>query len=112
MTRQSPETDPTAETILRMALDMVGTDPWRGLAYGMMNTYLVKTASVFMITTSTIALYTRLTPRWLAIGGYVIAIILRMGSYYLDWSLMVFPFWVLLVSLSILWDKEAAPDST
>jgi len=84
----------------------------RGLAYGMMNTYLVKTASVFMITTSTIALYTRLTPRWLAIGGYVIAIILLMGSYYLDWSLMVFPFWVLLVSLSILWDKEAAPDST
>ena len=84
----------------------------RGLAYGMMNTYLVKTASVFMITTSTIALYTRLTPRWLAIGGYVIAIILLMGSYYLDWSLMVFPFWVLLVSVSILWDKEAAPDST
>jgi hypothetical protein len=81
----------------------------RGLAYGMMNTYLVKTASVFMITTSTIALYTRLTPRWLAIGGYVIAIFLLMGSYYVDWSLMVFPFWVLLVSVSILWDKETAP---
>src|SRR6516162_3745685 len=40
----------------------------RGLAYGMINIYLVKTASVFMITTSTIALYTHLTPRWLAVG--------------------------------------------
>jgi hypothetical protein len=39
------------------------------LAYGMVNIYLVKTASVFMITTATIALYTRLTPRWLAVGG-------------------------------------------
>jgi len=84
----------------------------RGLAYGMINIYLVKTASVFMITTSTIALYTRLTPRWLAIGGYVIAIVLLFGSYYFDWSLMVFPFWVLLVSLSILWDKGTATEST
>ena len=81
----------------------------RGLAYGMINIYLVKTASVFMITTSTIALYTRLTPRWLAIAGYVIALILLFGSYYLDWSLMVFPLWVLVVSLSILSDKQAAP---
>jgi hypothetical protein len=84
----------------------------RGLAYGMINIYLVKTASVFMITTSTIALYTHLTPRWLALGGYVIAIILLIGSYYLDWSLLVFPFWVLLISLSILWEKEVAPSSS
>ena len=84
----------------------------RGLAYGMINIYVVKTASVFMITTSTIALYTHLTPRWLALGGYVVAIILLIGSYYLDWSLLVFPFWVLLVSLSILWEKEAAPSSS
>src|SRR5215831_6141054 len=76
----------------------------RGLAYGMINIYLVKTASVFMITTSTIALYTRLIPRWLAVGGYLVAVILLFGSYYLDWSLMVFPLWVLVVSLSILWD--------
>jgi MFS family permease len=83
----------------------------RGLAYGMVNIYLVKTASVFMITTSTIALYTRLTPRWLAIGGYAIAVVLLIGSYYFQWSLMVFPFWVLLVSLSILRDKEPMPGS-
>jgi MFS family permease len=83
----------------------------RGLAYGMVNIYLVKTASVFMITTSTIALYTRLTPRWLAIGGYAIAVMLLIGSYYFQWSLMVFPFWVLLVSLSILRDSEAMPGS-
>src|ERR1700749_4439942 len=82
----------------------------RGLAYGMINIYLVKTAAVFMITTSTIALYTRLTPRWLAVGGYVIAIILLFGSYYLDWSLLVFPLWVLLVSLFILRDRNAGPN--
>ena len=82
----------------------------RGLVYGMINIYLLKTASAFMITTSTIALYTHLTPRWLAIGGYVIAVVLLID--YLGWSLMVFPFWVLLVSLSILWEIKAAPGSS
>jgi hypothetical protein len=81
----------------------------RGLAYGMINIYLVKTAAVFMITTSTIAIYTGLTPRWLAIGGYVIAVVLLIGSSYFDWSLLVFPLWVFLVSLSILWDRKAVP---
>ncbi len=78
----------------------------RGLAYGMVNIYLVKTASVFMITTSTIALYTGLTPRWLAYGGYAVAAVLLFGSYYIDWSLVVFPFWVLLVSVNIWLRRE------
>ena len=77
----------------------------RGLAYGMINIYLVKTASVFMITTSTIAIYTRLTPRWLAISGLFVAVALLLGSSYSGWSLLVFPLWVLLVSLSILREK-------
>ena len=59
-----------------------------------------------MITTSTIALYAHLTPRWLAIGGYAVAVVLLIGSYYVDWSLMVFPLWVMSISLSILIEKE------
>ena len=84
----------------------------RGLAYGMVNIYLAKTAAVFMITTSTIAVYTRLTPRWLAIGGYAIAVVLIFGSGYIDGSLLVFPLWVLFVSAAILWDRQAVPGST
>jgi hypothetical protein len=79
----------------------------RGLAYGMVNIYLVKTASVFMITTSTIALYSGLTPRWLAYCGYAVASILLLGSYYIDWSLVVFPLWVLLVSMNIWFRTKA-----
>jgi hypothetical protein len=93
------------ETLVQSAAFYFG----RGLAYGMFNLYLVKTAAVFMITTSTIAIYTRLTPRWLAISGYIIAIALLLGSSYFGWSFLVFPFWVLLVSLSILWEGEATP---
>jgi hypothetical protein len=84
----------------------------RGLAYGMINIYLVKTAAVFMITTSTIAIYTRLMPRWLAIVGFIIAAALLIGSSYFDLSLLVFPLWVLLVSLTILRDRTVIPIST
>ena len=84
----------------------------RGLAYGMVNIYLAKTAAVFMITTSTIAVYTRLTPRWLAIGGYVIAAVLLLGSGYIDGSLLMFPLWVLFVSVAILLDRQGVPGST
>lgn len=83
----------------------------RGLAYGMVNIYLAKTAAVFMITTSTIAVYTRLTPRWLAFGGYAIAAVLLFGSSYFDGSLLAFPLWVLVVSATVLWDRQAASTS-
>ena len=80
----------------------------RGLAYGMVNIYVVKTASVFMITTSTIGVYTGFTPRWLALGGYAVAAALLLGSYFFDWSILVFPVWVLLISVSILADENVA----
>ena len=69
-----------------------------------MNIYMIKMASVFMITTSTIALYTGITPRWLAIGGYALALPLLFGSYYISWSFVVFPLWVFLISIFILVD--------
>jgi hypothetical protein len=46
----------------------------------MMTIYVVKMACVFMLTTSTIALYTAIAPRWLAILGYILALLLLFGS--------------------------------
>jgi hypothetical protein len=71
----------------------------------MMNIYVVKMACVFMITTSTIALYTAIAPRWLAILGYVLAALLLFGSSFFSWSFAVFPAWVFLLSGSILADN-------
>ncbi len=38
----------------------------RAAAYNLMNVYAIKMAGVFMITSSTIAIYTGFAPRWLA----------------------------------------------
>jgi len=77
----------------------------RALAYSLVNVYMIKMAAVFVITTSTVAIYTDIAPRWMAILGYLLALVLIFGSFYIDWTLVVFPMWVLLVSLHILLDN-------
>jgi hypothetical protein len=81
----------------------------RALTYDVMHIYAFKMAAVFMITTSTLAVRTRVTPLWIAALGYASAVLLLIGSGYFDWVLFVFPCWVLLVSIYILVDNLRQP---
>jgi len=47
------------------------------------------------------ALYRHRAARWLAILGYVLAVLLLFGGSFFSWSFAVFPLWVLLLSVSI-----------
>jgi len=97
------------------AIDSAAFHFARAAAYNVMNVYAVKMAAVFMLSTSTVAISTRIAPRWLAVLGYALALILLIGSYYISWSLLVFPVWVLLLSTYILVDNfrglKAASDT-
>ena len=84
----------------------------RAVAYGIVNIYMIKMAGVFMVTTSTVAVYTGFAPRWLALLGYALSLLLLFGSYYLRWSFLVFPVWVFLISISILTDNLRHPAQT
>jgi hypothetical protein len=77
----------------------------RAFTYDIMHIYAFKMAAVFMISTSTLALYTNVTARWLVLVGYAAAAFILVGSGYLDWVLFVFPCWVLLVSGYILMEN-------
>lgn len=77
----------------------------RATIYSLINIYMIKMAAVFIISTSTVAVYTGFSPRWIALLGYVLAAIVLLGSGYMTWSFVVFPIWVLLVSCSILIDN-------
>ncbi|MGB8221378.1 MAG: hypothetical protein WCF10_02270 [Polyangiales bacterium] len=74
----------------------------RAIAYEIMNVYAIKMAGVFTIATSTLALRTGFIARWLAWLGYAVAVLLLLSSRYIEWILLVFPFWVLLISVYIL----------
>ena len=66
-------------------------------------------AGVFMIATSTLALRTRFIARWIAFLGYALALLLLLSSRYIEGILLVFPLWVLLISLYILIDNLRQP---
>lgn len=74
----------------------------RAEAYQTLNIYAVKMAGVFMTTTCTISLRTRILPRWMPLLGYALALILLVSVGTIEWILMVFPLWVLLISTYIL----------
>ncbi len=67
-----------------------------------MHIYAMKMAGVFMITTSTIAIRTRSFPRWMALLGYALALVLLLSVGTIEWIPLVFPLWVLLISVYIL----------
>jgi hypothetical protein len=77
----------------------------RAQIYQIMNIYAIKMAGVFMITTSTIALHTRIVPRWMVFLGYALALLLLLTVGTIQWTPLVFPLWVLLVSACILIEK-------
>ncbi|MGO4513167.1 hypothetical protein CT676_40440 [Bradyrhizobium sp. MOS001] len=70
-----------------------------------MNVYAIKMAAVFMISMSTVVIYTGLAPRWIAFIGYLLAATLLIGSYYISWSFAILPAWVALISIYILTDN-------
>jgi hypothetical protein len=89
----------------------------RAATYNLVNIYMIKMAGVFMITVSTLAIYTGFASRWSAILGYILALLLLIGSYYMSWSFVIFPLWVLLMSFLILRDNirrssEVAPSAS
>jgi hypothetical protein len=74
----------------------------RVVAYEIMTVYTMKMAGVFMISTCTLSLRTGIFPRWMAYLGLVLALFLLLSIGFFYWAPMVFPLWVLLISVHIL----------
>ena len=77
----------------------------RAVAYQTMNVYAIRMAAVFTIATCTLALRTGFVSRWIALVGYAAALALLFAGRHIDWIVLVFPLWILLLSLHILIDN-------
>lgn len=65
-------------------------------------TYALRMAAVFMISLATIWLKSGLMPRWLVWTTYATAVTVLVAADTTVWLMLVFPVWVLLVSLMLL----------
>jgi len=74
----------------------------RMVTYEIMNVYTLKMAGVFMLTTCTLSLRTRILPRWMIFLGFILALFLLLSLGSVNWAPLVFPLWILLISVHIL----------
>jgi hypothetical protein len=68
----------------------------------LLNLYAMRMAAVFTIVSVTISLRTGLVPRWLGFLGYAAAVVLLFGVGFTAWFEVLFPLWILALSVEIL----------
>jgi hypothetical protein len=68
----------------------------------LLNVYTMRMAAVFTLTTVTIARRTEIVSRWLTAAGVVTAVVLLVGVGISPWVELLFPAWILAVSIEIL----------
>ena len=74
----------------------------RNITNGLLNVYAMRMAAVFTLTTVTIARRTQIVSRWLTIAGIACAVVLLIGIGISPWVVLVFPAWILALSLDVL----------
>ena len=74
----------------------------RDLTGSLLNVYAMRMAAVFTLTTVNIARRTAIVSRRLVLAGLVCALILLVGVGISPWVELVFPAWILVLSLEIL----------
>jgi hypothetical protein len=74
----------------------------RNVTTSLLNVYAMRMAAVFTLTTVTIARRTRIISRWLTLAGLACALVLLAGIGISPWVELVFPVWILALSLDIL----------
>jgi hypothetical protein len=68
----------------------------------LLTVYAMRMAAVFAITTSTIVTRLSLAPRWLSVTGLGTGAVLLLSLGWIPWIELVFPAWVLALSVHIL----------
>jgi hypothetical protein len=76
----------------------------------LISVYAMRMAAVFTLSVSTVGLRTSGLPRWVSYLGYLVALTLLLAAGEHKWFQLLFPTWVLLVSVVILFTHPQRPE--
>lgn len=68
----------------------------------LLHVYAMRMAAVFTMSTATITLRTEVVPRWIGMLGFAVAVVLLVSVGLTPWVELLFPAWILLLSVDIL----------
>ena len=81
----------------------------RDSAQTLISVYALRMAAVFVLSVSTVGIRTAAVPRWIAYLGYATALVLLVAAGEHKWVQLIFPVWVLLLSVVILLTRPRVP---
>ena len=85
----------------------------RDVTTTLVNVYTMRMAAVFTLTTVTIARRTQIVSRWLTVAGIATALVLLIVVTISPWVELLFPAWILALSVDILVaGRKVSPGST
>jgi hypothetical protein len=96
----------TVASIAHSAIDPEAALIGRGIAYALYFVYGVKMAAVFILVSSTIGLRSGALPRWFCLLGYPTALILLLVIFFSEVTVLVFPAWVTITSLILIFERD------
>lgn len=84
----------------------------RNVPATLLNVYSMRMAAVFTLTTVTIARRTEIVSRWLTFAGVATALVLLVAVGISAWAELLFPVWILALSVDILAASRKAARGT
>ena len=84
---------------------VISAEVWRfgrETTYLVLNVFAMRMAGAFTISTTTIGVRLGILPRWLAVFGWVVAVVLLLTIERFAWVVILFPVWVLVLSIHLL----------
>ena len=98
----------TSSLITLLDRPPANTEIWlfgRDFTQSLVSVYAMRMAAVFTLSVSTLGLRMAAFPRWVAFAGYAAAVVLLVSAGEHKWTQLVFPLWVLVLSIVILLTK-------
>jgi hypothetical protein len=92
----------------------VNADVWafgRDNAQALITVYALRMAAVFTLSVSTVSHRAGAVPRWVSYLGYLVALVLLLAAAEQNWAQLLFPAWVLLLSITILFARPGRPST-
>ncbi len=104
----------TTSLMIMLAGPDVDPNAWSvgiGTTHTLVSVYAMRMAAVFTLSVSTVGLRTQALPRWVSYLGYAVALVLLVAAGDHKWTQLVFPLWVLLLSVVILLTSPPVVDA-
>ena len=74
----------------------------RQITHLVLHVYALRMAAVFTFSTATITLRTKVIPRWIGVLGFAVGVVLLVSEGLTPWVELLFPAWILLLSIDIM----------